>query len=114
MESNKQDYPEKYEYNDENSKNVVPFKLKFNAIMFLIVGIVLPFMAYFTWNDLNNYEQGADIKIQNIILWIYQIGGETYGKWLVAGIIGLASIIFFRLAKKNWREYKIEKQELLK
>lgn len=108
----KQDYHEKHEYNDENSKNIVAFKLKFSAIIFLLVGVVLPFLAYGTWTDLNNYENGSDIRIHEIVWLVYTIAGEPYGKWLVAAIIGLASLIFFRLANKNWTEYRSERDEL--
>jgi hypothetical protein len=41
----------------------------------------------------------------------YQMGGETYGKWLVSAVLTLGSIICWFQANKYQKQYKIAKEQ---
>jgi type III secretory pathway component EscU len=83
-------------------------------IMFLVLGLALPFMTYGMWNDLNNYEHGANLKINDVIWMIYQMGGATYGKWVVVAVLVLATIMCWFQSNKYWRDYKLVKEKYKK
>jgi hypothetical protein len=112
-ELNKQ-YPEGNEYQNKNSKNSVPNNLKFTAIMFTVLAIVLPLMTYSMYNDLVAYENGGDIRINEIIWMFYKMGGKDYGKMLVLTVLVLATIMCIYQTIKYWKEYKIIRAEFKK
>lgn len=107
-------YPEGNEYQNKNSKNVVPNSLKFTAIMFLILGLLLPFITYFIYNDLVNYENGGNIRLNEIIWLFYDIGGKEYGKIIVVTVLFLAFVMCAFQAFKYWKVYKEIKNEFKK
>ncbi len=102
-------YPEGNEYQNKKFKDIVPNSFKFTAIMFLILSLILPFIAYSTFNDLVQYEQGGNIRINEIFWMFYQIGGAKYGKIIVVFVFIFSFLIGVYQTKKYWKEYKIEK-----
>ncbi len=111
MKNSKGEYDENSEYVNKKSKNSEVNNLRFTAIMFLVLGLILPFIAYSTWKDLNDYEHGGYIKINEVLWMFYQMGGPTYGKWIAVVALLAGDVMCWLQANKHWSLYKLEKKE---